>query len=333
MATIREVSRMAGVSISTVSRVLNQSGPVSRATQRRVLAAVEHLGYRPNTFARGLITKRSGGIGATVTDLSDPFFGLMLKGIEGRIEQEGMHVIVTDGHGRVDAERESVEFLRRHHADAIIAYVQQVADHEIAAWDRPERPIVVIARYVPELQGRCLYIDNVAGGELATRHLLEQGHARVAHLSGPMALVDARDRLTGYRRALERAGLAFDPDLVVEGDFTPEGGALAMQRLRARGVRFTGLFAANDQTAAGAMDVLRCAGVRVPEDVSVVGFDDLPMVRYLSAPLTTVRQPVLEMGRAAADIALAALRGEEVEVRPAFEPELVARHSVKRLTI
>ena len=150
MATIREVSRMAGVSISTVSRVLNQSGPVSRATQRRVLAAVEHLGYRPNTFARGLITKRSGGIGATVTDLSDPFFGLMLKGIEGRIEQEGMHVIVTDGHGRVDAERESVEFLRRHHADAIIAYVQQVADHEIAAWDRPERPIVVIARYVPD---------------------------------------------------------------------------------------------------------------------------------------------------------------------------------------
>ena len=106
-----------------------------------------------------------------------------------------------------------------------------------------------------------------------------------------------------------------------------------MQRLRARGVRFTGLFAANDQTAAGAMDVLRCASVRVPEDVSVVGFDDLPMVRYLSAPLTTVRQPVLEMGRAAADIALAALRGEEVEVRPAFEPELVARHSVKRLTI
>lgn len=332
MATIRDVSRAAGVSISTVSRALNGSGPVSGDTQSRVRAAAKRLGYRPNAFARGLITKRSGGIGATVTDLSDPFFGLMLKGIEGRVEQEGMHLIVTDGHGRMDAERGSVDFLARHHADAIIAYLQQASDEQILGWARPDRPLVVIARYVPGLQGRCLYIDNVAGGELGTRHLLEHGHRRIAHLSGPMTLADGRDRLTGYRLALEHSSLRFDPDLVVEGDFTPESGTHAMQRLLERGTDFTAVFAANDQMAAGAMDLLRERGTRVPDDVSVVGFDDLPMVRYLYAPLTSVRQPVLEMGRAAADIALGVLRGEEGEVRPAFEPELVIRHSVKRLT-
>ena len=332
MPTIREVSRVAGVSISTVSRVLNRSGPVSERTQERVLAAVSQLGYYPNSFARGLVTKRSGGIGATVTDLSDPFFGLMLKGIEERVEQGGMHLIVTDGHGQVHAERESVAFLRRHNADAIIAYLQQVPDAEILEWARSDRPIVVVARRVPSMTARCLFIDNVAGGEIATRHLLSTGHQRIAHIAGPMALVDGRDRLEGYRRALAAAGVTFDPELVVEADFTPAGAAAAMTRLLERDTSFTALFAANDQMAAGAMDVLRTRGLAVPEDVSVVGFDDLPMVRYLYAPLTTVRQPVQEMGRAAADLALAVLRGEEVEVSRGFEPELVVRHSVKRMT-
>lgn len=320
------------MSISTVSRVLNRSGPVSKQTQERVLAAVAQLGYYPNSLARGLVTKRSGGIGATVTDLSDPFFGLMLKGIEERVEQGGMHLVVTDGHGQVHAERESLAFLTRHNADAIIAYLQQLPDREVLEWARPDRPLVLIARRVPALESRCLYIDNVLGGAVATRHLLAMGHHRIAHISGPMSLVDGRHRLRGYRLALEEAGIPFDGDLVVEADFTPNGGAAAMSRLLGRGRPFSAVFAANDQMAAGAMDVLRRRRLRVPEDVSVVGFDDLPMVRYLYAPLTTVRQPVLEMGRAAAELALAALRGEGVEVSRGFEPELVVRHSVKRNT-
>lgn len=332
MPTIREVSRAAGVSISTVSRVLNHSGPVSKHAQERVLAAVARLGYYPNAFARGLVTKRSGGIGATVTDLSDPFFGLMLKGIEERVEQGGMHLIVTDGHGQVHAERESVAFLTRHNADAIIAYLQQVPDAEVLDWARPDRPLVIVARYVPSMAARCLHIDNVLGGSIATRHLLAMGHRRIAHISGPLALVDGHDRLVGYRRTLEEAGLPVESELIVEADFSAEGGASAMQRLLDRGASFTALFAGNDQMAAGAMDVLRARGLMVPDDVSVVGFDDLPMDRYLYAPLTTVRQPVLEMGRAAADLALAALRGEEVEVSRVFEAELVVRHSVKRMT-
>ena len=332
MSTIREVSRAAGVSISTVSRVLNHSGPVSQGARARVLAAVEKLGYTPNVFARGLVTKRSGGVGATVTDLSDPFFGLMLKGIEERVERAGMHLIVTDGHGQVHAERESLAFLTRHHADAIIAYLQQVPDAEIVQWARPERPVVVVARNVPGIGPFCLYIDNVRGGDLATRHLIAMGHEQIAHISGPMALVDGRDRWEGYRSALRTAGLEYDPRRVVEADFTPEGGGAAMVRLLERDVPFTAVFAGNDQMAAGAMDVLRTRGRQIPGDVSVVGFDDLPMVRYLYAPLTTVRQPILEMGRAAADLALAALRGEEVEVSRGFEPELVVRHSVKRMT-
>ena len=333
MSTIREVSRMAGVSATTVSRVLNGSAPVSDGTRERVLDAVRELDYHPNAFARGLVTNRSGGIGVTVNDFSSPFFGPILQGIEQVVEEAGMHLMVASGHARADDERQAIEFLRSRRADALILYQEGLDDDELIALARAEPALVALGRSVPEIADRCVDLDNEAGGWLATRHLIENGHRRIAHVSGPLRMHDGRERLIGYRRALTEAGIPFDPALLVEADFMEPGGFEAARRLLSRDLPepVTAIFAANDESAAGVLAGLRAAGLSVPNDISLVGYDDLPLARYLHPGLTTVRQPLHDMGRAAAHVALARLDGNETEVRRRFEPQLVVRSSARPL--
>ena len=329
MATIKDVSQRAHVSPATVSRVINGGNGVSDVTRAAVLAVIDELGYQPNAFARSLATNRSGGIGVVVSEVSSAVYGGILQGIESVAERHDMHLLVSSGHARVERERKAFEFLRHRRRDALILQRDGAADAEVVAWSRGRVPIIVVGRRIEELADRCVFLDNVAGGELATRHLLDRGHRRIAHIGGLATIRDARDRLLGYRRALAEHGVSFDPSLVVEGGFVEEGGQRAMQALLANGRAFTGVFAANDQSAAGAMRSLRDAGLRVPEDVSVVGFDDTLLAHYLVPSLTTVRQPLREMGQAAATLALARLgiaAGEEVTLR--FEPVLVERESV-----
>lgn len=329
MPTIREVSRRAKVSPSTVSRVLNGTVPVAEATKKRVLAAVEALNYRPNTFARGLATNRSGGVGVAINELTSPFYGAIVRGIEAEVEAAGMHLLVSSGHAEAERERQAVAFLRERRADALIVQVEATDDATLLEWARAETPLVVIGRLVPELA--CVYLDNEKGGFLATRHLLEQGHRRIAHITGPLSMQDSRARLHGYRRALEGAGLAYDERFVVESNFQEEGGQQATKRLLARELGISAIFVGNDQMAAGALQVLREAGIAVPQAISLVGYDDVLFSRYLYPSLSTVRQPLVEMGGAAAQLALGALEHKEVGVRRKFEPELVIRQSVARL--
>lgn len=330
MATIKEVSRLANVSIATVSRVLNGNVPVSTAKRERVMAAVEQLGYQPNTFARGLVTNRSGGIGVVVNELSSPYYTGILQGIEEIVEARGMHLVVSSGHAKELLEREATEFLKQRRSDALILHLEATSDADLLEWARQDDvPIIVVGRHIEELADRCVHLDNLAGGYLATKYLIGRGHRRIAHISGWMAIKDARDRLEGYRRALQEAAIPFDDALVVEGDFVEEGGQRAMQRLLDRTRDFSAVFAANDQTAAGALHTLRAHGLRVPEDISLVGYDDVLLARYLYPALTTVRQPLVEMGRAAARLALLALGANETkEVRKRFKPQLVERESV-----
>ena len=329
MATIKDVSQRAHVSPATVSRVINGGNGVSDVTRAAVLAVIDELGYQPNAFARSLATNRSGGIGVVVSEVSSAVYGGILQGIERVTERHGMHIVVSSGHARSERERKAFEFLRQRRSDALILQLDGAEDAEVIAWSRHDVPIVVVGRRIDELAGRCVYLDNVAGGDLATRHLLAAGHRRVAHIAGLSTIQDARDRLAGYRRALADHGIGYDPSLVVDGGFVEEGGQRAMQALLANGRAFTAVFAANDQSAAGAMRALRDAGLRVPDDVSVVGFDDTLLAHYLVPSLTTVRQPLQEMGQAAAMLALARLgiaAREEVTLR--FEPVLVERESV-----
>ncbi len=328
MSTIKEVSRLAGVSISTVSRVLNDTVPVADETKRRVLNAVQKLDYQPNAFARGLVTNRSGGVGVTVNDLSSPYFGTLLKGVEEVIEEAGMHLIVASGHAKAETERRAVEFLKQRRTDALIIHSEELPDADLLNWAKGDIPILVIGRYIAELAKSCVYLDNETGGRLATRHLLEKGHRRIAHITGPLSIHDSRERLVGYRRALEEAGLNYEEDFVVEADFMEAGGQIATKRLLERKLDFSAIFVANDQMAVGVLQTLREAGLRVPEDISLVGFDDVLLARYLYPALTTIRQPLFEMGQAAAKLALAALDGKEMGVRRKFEPELIVRKSV-----
>lgn len=329
MPTIKEVSQRAHVSPSTVSRVLNGTTPVSAEARARVLRAIEELDYTPNAFARGLATNRSGGIGVTTNDIGSPYYAVMLRGVEAAIEDAGLHLMVSSGHARADAERSAIQFLKQRRSDALIVQAEALSDAElIRLADEADVPVVVFGRRVPELATVCVHLDNEAGGRMATEHLLAHGHRRIAHIAGPLRFPDARDRLQGYRDALDGAGIAYDDGLVVEGDFREGGGREAMERLLDRTTELDAVFVANDQMAAGAMRAVRDRGLDVPLDLSLVGYDDVLLAQYLSPTLTTVRQPLFDMGRAAGDIAIALLEQKKVEVRTRFEPELVVRKSV-----
>jgi LacI family transcriptional regulator len=332
MATIKEVSQLARVSVATVSRVLNGRVPVTEAKRASVLAAVAQLGYEPNVFARSLATNRSGGIGVIVNELSSPYYSGVIQGIESVVEAQGMHLLVSSGHAGRLLETKAVEFLRQRRPDALIVQLEATTDADLAAWSEHDLPIVVLGRYIDSLAPRCIHLDNHLGGYLATRHLIDRGHRRIAHIAGKPALKDARDRLAGYRRALLEAGIGYDDALVVDGGFLEQGGQEGMQRLLERDLGFTAVFAANDQSAAGALHTMRTRGVRIPDDISLIGYDDVLLARYLYPALTTVRQPFVEMGQAAAMLALSALSaGDPKEVRRQFDPVLVERASVAAL--
>lgn len=335
MPTIKEVSRRAKVSPSTVSRVLNETVPVADDTKKRVLDAVRELKYEPNVFARSLVTNRSGGIGVVVNEISSPYYSGIVSGIEEVVEAAGMHLIVSSGHADPKFERRATEYLLQRRSDALILHLETLSDYELLEWLEQnvasEMPVVIVGRNVTELGNNCVYLDNERGGCLATQYLLEQGHRHIAHITGPLAMKDSRDRLQGYRRALEAAGLAYDERYVVEANFTEEGGLHAAQRLLYRRLELSAIFSANDQMAAGILHTLREHRLDVPDDISLIGYDDVFIARYLYPALSTIQQPLKDMGRAAARIALAALGHKETEVKRKFEPQLIIRQSVRPL--
>ncbi|GGX72993.1 LacI family DNA-binding transcriptional regulator [Saccharospirillum salsuginis] len=328
MATIREVSKHAGVSVATVSRVVNGNKWVSEATRLRVLESMEELGYEPNSFARSLATNRSNTIGMVVGDLSGPFFGPMMQRAEQVIRDAGKHLIITSGHSTLEEERDAVQFLLKRRCDALILHLDLMPDEEIIELcDKSPLPIILVNRLIPELADRCVSLDNEAGGYLATRHLLDLGHTRIAHITGPLYKSDARDRLAGYRRALETAGVPYDESLVVESDYLESGGAQALDRLKRREAEFTAVVGGNDLMAIGVINALRQQGVRVPEQCSVVGYDDVVMSAYFVPALTTVRVPVDDFGADAARLALKLCEGASDTAQLRFQPELVERQS------
>lgn len=332
MATIREVSRLARVSPATVSRVLNGTTPVADTTKERVLEAIATLEYKPNAFARGLATNRSGGIGITVNQVSSPFFGALVEGVEQTVRAAGLHLMVSSGFADTKAERDSIDFLLERRCDGLVVQAEGLSDDElIDLVQHGTTPVVVFGRRIAEIEDSCVVTNNELGGALATRYLLDHGHRHVGHVTGPLSYPDARDRLHGYRRALEAAGVAYDDRYVVESTFLEEGGSQAVARLLARAPELTAIFFANDQMAAGGMRTLREAERHIPNDVSVVGYDDVFLARYLTPTLTTIRQPLVDMGRAAAHLLLERLGHARREVVRRFDPELVERQSVARV--
>lgn len=324
--TLSHVAREAGVSPSTVSRVINGTARVTPEKERAVYEAIRRLGYRPNLIAQGLARGKSMSVGVITQDVASPYYGEVIKGIEQGFNGSPYYPIFASGHWRPDAEREAFKVLSGRKIDALIAMGGLLPDAELLEM-AARLPMVVIGRVVPGLEGNCLHTDQVQGAYEATRHLIDLGHRRIAHIAGPLYQQDARDRLEGYRRALSDAGLNFDPRLVIEGDYHEPSGLMAVEALLSRGALFTAIFSSNDQMAYGARLALYRRGIQVPGEISLVGFDDLPSSSYTTPPLTTVAQPTLEFGREAARAILAKLEG-----RPYALPPLANRLIIREST-
>ncbi len=328
MATIYDVAQKAGVSLATVSRVMNKNTNVGEKTRQKVLAAMAELDYRPNTFAQSLASNSSNSVGVLVSQLDGPYYGPMMAEIESSLRAANKHVIIAVGHSDAAQEKDSVEFLLGRGCDALILDVEAVSDQYLIELSQGSTPIVLINRYIEAISERCIYLNNELGGYLATRHVLELGHRQIAYVSGPKRKHDANERLEGHKKALTEFGVAWQPALLVEGDYKEDGGVLAMQQLLRSGEKFTAVVCANDQMVSGAISVCLEQGIRVPQDLSFVGYDNIPFARYISPKLTTVNNPIHEMGKMAALWLLRHIyKNDQIAVANIFAPELVVRES------
>ncbi len=330
MATIYEVSKLAGVSLATVSRVMNNSGKVTDKTRQKVLAAIAELGYRPNALAQSLASKRSNSVGILIPELYGPFFGIMLSNIEKELRSAGKRVVITAGHSDEKKERDCIEFLLGSSCDALILHVYSVPDHFLIGLNGGPVPIILLNRYIPEMADRCISLDNEHGGYIAAKCLLERGHTQIAYISGPHWKVDSFKRLTGHKRALAEFGIEIDERLTFEGDYEEASGRQAMKHFLQLGIPFTGVVCANDEMAAGALDTGRTQGLMVPDDISVIGYDNVDFTNYLNPKLSSIDCRIDEMGLMAARCTLKNAYGErDLEIQNTFEPNLVLRESVK----
>lgn len=304
MVTIWDVARKASVSKSTVSRVL-RGGSASEATRQRVLKAVKELGYYPNAAARGLKGRENRTIGVVVSNVGDPYFASMIRGVYDCAGERGYFCLLASSYWEEERELSCLRLLREGRVDGLLILsgrvlrsAELVDDFLQAAG--PDRPIVAVDRRLEHPRIHAVVIDNRKAAQHAVEHLIEHGHQIIGHLAGPPDTTSAIERREGYLAALWKARLPQGPDLVAEGYFQKEGGYLAAKRLLARVPRPTAIFAANDLMALGAWKAAREEGLSVPEDLALVGFDDVEVLGLAEVPLTTVRQPRYEMGKAAA---------------------------------
>lgn len=323
--TLEMVAREAGVSMATVSRIINGTAKVSAERKKSVDAAIAKLNFRPNAAARGLALGKSSTIGVITQAIDSPFYGEGLRGIEDYLQQRGYAALFMSGNWNEEDEARCMSELLSRRVDGIIIFSGRLQDSELATYAK-QVPIVVSGRSL-NAPGICsLPVDDEQGALLATRHLIELGHRRIAFIAGILDHPDAVERLKGYRRALAGAGIAHDPKLVVPGDFHEEGGVAATTRLLQARTEFTALFCVNDQTAYGACLALHRNGLSVPRDVSVVGFDDLHSSTYRVPPLTSVRQSIRVLGESSGAAMLQLLQNQRPKISLP-QVELIVRES------
>mgnify|MGYP005982335995 FL=1 len=329
MATMLDVSIRAGVSKATVSRVLNGTGQVKESTRQQVFKAMEELGYRPNFLARSLANRTSNSIGLVVSTFDGFYFGRLLQQASRQTEAWGKQLIVTDGHDTPEREEQAVQMLADRQCDAIVLYTRHMSEKAIMALvNSTPMPLVVINRDVSQARERCVFFEQQDAAFQAVEYLIAQGHRDIACITVPIHTPTGKARLQGYRRALEQNGIKWDPAKVKHGDSTMNCGYEMCNALLAEKVTFSALFACNDDMALGASKALHQAGLRIPQDISLFGFDDAPSAKWLEPGLSTVYLPIDNMIVTAIDQAIKLAAGEEIETIPPFTGTLVLRDSV-----
>jgi LacI family transcriptional regulator len=326
--TILDIAQQAGVSPSTVSRILNGTTAVAPDKQAAVMEVIERLNYKPNIVAQGLVRGTSSTVGVLIEQIGSPFYGEILVGIEQGFQGSAYLPLFSSGSWVLEDELNMLNVLLSRRVDALIIIFGQIPSERLLEV-ADGTPLIVVGRDIPGMENHCLVVDNFDAAYKATSYLIEMGHTRIAHISGLATHADAQLRREGYCRALVDAGLKVNHDLIIEGDYREHSGVLAVETLFTNRARapFSAIFTANDQMALGARLALYRRGIRVPDDISLVGFDDLFSVAYVTPPLTTVRQPAREIGYTAAQAVLTLLAGNEPRL-PRFSTELIIRESV-----
>ena len=325
MATMLEVAKRAGVSKATVSRVLSGNGYVSQETKDRVFQAVAESGYRPNLLARNLATKKTQTLGLVVTNTlyHGVYFSELLYHVARMTEDKGRQLILADGKHSAEEEREAIQYLLDLRCDAIIIYPRFLSVDEMdEIIENHERPIMVLNRRLRRNASHCVWSDQKASAMMAVEKLIALGHRQIAFITGSLDSPTGVERLSGYKDALARHGITPNNDLIVEGRWTPETGAAGVETLRQRRVGYS------DDMAVGAMKQLHQLGVKVPEQVSVVGFDDIALAPFMVPALSSVKVPVTEMIKESINRLIFMLDGGDFKFQQTFSGELIERDSM-----
>ncbi|MBM4428980.1 MAG: LacI family transcriptional regulator [Chloroflexi bacterium] len=304
--TLEEIGKLAGVSRSTVSRVINGSESVREQVRERVWQVVRETGYQPHAAARSLVTRRTQVVGviipeALTTLFTDPFFPLFLRGVTETCNARHYLLMLSLFHGQADQRDLYRRVVRGGHLDGVIVASSRLDDPLVPHLLQDRVPLVLVGRH-PDERVSYVDVDNVSAGRMAVEHLVRLGHQRIGIITGPLSMAHGQDRLAGYRQALEAHGLPVEEKWIVEGDYTEGSGAMAVHRWLP--TLPTAIFGASDLMAIGALKALRQADLRVPQDVALVGFDDVPLAAAIEPALTTVRQPIGRLGSLAADLLL-----------------------------
>lgn len=333
MVTLKQVAELAGVSTATVSRVMSGKDVVAPELKERVQKVIDDTGYRPNANARALANKRSDTIALVTPGVSLSFFGTLAAGVIDIATDLGYRVNMSHSTGDAESDIEAVRSFRRQGCENIILDSLYCSDQTLIELCKEIPGLVLISRFIPEVAHRCVCVDNITGGNVAARHLTTLGHKHIALITSDSAIQDPLDRALGARQALEQKGIRLDESLLVKRPPTLEGGKLAVTHLLDQGKTFSALIAYNDNMAVGAMNELLDRGYKVPDDISIVGFDDLFFSETCRPALTTLHYPIREMAGYAAKLSVD-LTSQPNRVKHKthrFIPNLVERHSVKAL--
>lgn len=308
MSTIKDVARVAGVSIATVSRVVNNGPKVGKKTREKVTQVMIDLGYTPNANARALVTQKSTTIGVVVPDLTDPFFASLASGVDKVAREHNMQLLLSTAQQSADSERAAINLLIERRCQSIVLHSKKLPDDELISLCEKIPGLILIDRTIAAIKDKCVWLDNKEGGRIAARHLMSLGHQRVACISSKYQIEDPALRLSGFSEEYDTAGIAINNAHIEYGEPNQQGGEIATQRLLASKQQFSAIFVYNDAMAIGAISTLEDNGYKVPHEISVIGFDDVLISRYSRPKLTTLHYPINDMAQQAALLSLESYR-------------------------
>ena len=334
MPTIKDVARLAGVSLATVSRVANNNPNVSEKTHNKVSTVMRNIGYTPNANARALVKQKTTTMGVVIPELTDPFFASLASGVEQVARQNNMQLLLSTGSVDVESERKAVSLLIEQQCDVMVIHSKKIADDELIALATRHSGLVIIDRLIKGIEHRCVWLDNLEGGKIAARHLLSLNHKSFAVISSKYQIDDPKLRTRGFETEINKAGFTLNKALIEFNEPNLQGGEIAAQNLLSSGKNFTAVFVYNDAMAIGAISTLEDNGFRVPDDISVLGFDDVLLSRYSRPKLSTLNYPIEKMAIHAAKLALNLNNNNKdnniLQTDVKYTPRLVKRESTSK---